>query len=282
MRPPAIRLLRPLAGGAGEASVDLVEVGGRRLVLKRQSERHANAERRFHRALADAGLPHLEVVDHPSLGPDQILLAYVEGSTTIGRSQSLAAFAAWGAAIAGMHAITSSRCQELDERGTPIEARWPDVLGRIIDAGLSRHRNRVDGFPPRLVDRIAERLQALTAFRPANFALCRGDLHLNNALLRGDEVVLFDKVSTSWMAPPGFDLAVVYSEAFPGARYAESASRAGDDARLAAFTAGYGALPADQAGWIDAFVVLRALGRYPNPFVPDLLTTVEAALERME
>ncbi len=125
MQPPAIRLLRPLAGGAGEASVDLVEVGGRQLVLKRQSERHANAERRFHRALADAGLPHLEVVDHPSLAADQILLTYVERSTTVGRSQSLAAFEAWGAAIAGMHAIASGWCQELDERGAPIEADWP-------------------------------------------------------------------------------------------------------------------------------------------------------------
>ncbi len=82
------------------------------------------------------------------------------------------------------------------------------------------------------------------------------------------------------MAPPVFDLAVVHSEAFPDARYVRA--REGDDERLAAFMSGYGDLPAGQAGWIDAFVVLRALRRYPNPFVPDLLTTVEAALERME
>lgn len=280
MRAPAIRILHPLAGGAGEATVELVEIEGRKLVLKRQSERHAATERLFHRTLADAGRPSLEVVDHPALRPDQILLEYVEGSTTLGGSPDPVACAAWGAAIAGLHAIRPDRFLTLDTEGHPVEADWLGFLHRAIESGLERQRHRQNGLPAPSLDRIAGKLAALADFKPEMFAVAHGDLHVNNALMRDGEVVLFDKSSGVWTAPPVFDLALVWSEGFPGARYVDGAGRAGDEGRLAAFMAGYGALPAGQADWLDHFVLLHALGRYPSPFIPDHRAIVEAALNR--
>lgn len=275
-----IRNLRALAGGAGEATVDLVEVDGVQYVLKRQTERHAALERLFQQTLDDADLPSLRIVDHPSLQPDQILLEYVEGSTTVGGSPSAKVCERWGAAVARLHAIRTDGFMALDARARPSLADWPDFLRRAIQSGVAAQRLRKDGLPARLLDRVARKLNALTGFRPEAFAVSHGDLHMNNALCRADEIVLFDKATSAWSAPPIFDIALIYAEAFPGARYVKSPGRAGDVESLAAFMAGYGGLPAAQEAWIDHFVLLHAVTRYPNPFVPDLLSVVESALQR--
>ena len=273
-----IKKVRLLQGGSGKATVDLVEIDGVPYVLKCQTERHAALERLFQHTLDGAGLPSLRIVDHPSLQPDQILLEYVEGSTTVGGSPSAKVFERWGAAIARLHAIRTDGFMALDARGRPSVADWPDFLRRATQSGLATQRHRKDGLPASLLDRVARKLDALAGFRPEAFAVSHGDLHMNNALCRADEIVLFDKATSAWSAPPVFDIALIYAEAFPGARYVKTRARAGDVESLAAFMAGYGGLPAAQEVWIDHFVLLHALARYPHPFVPDLLSVVESAL----
>lgn len=134
-------------------------------------------------------------------------------------------------------------------------------------------------MPSRLLDEAEEQLTALPSFRPERFSLTHGDLHLNNALLRDGEIILFDKPAAVWVAPPVLDLCLVYSEAFPGARY--GAARDGDDERLGAFLAGYGSLPPGDESWLDHFVLVRSLRRYPSPFVPEMRKVIEVALERL-
>lgn len=275
------RKIRPLAGGGGGATIDLVEIGDHPFVLKRQTARHVGAERLFQRTLADANLPSLKVIDHPRLRPDEILLEYVEASETVGRSLSLGLCERWGAAIAGLHAIRPGGFMELNEAASPIAASWPEFLRQTLRDGLARQRGRQDGLPSPLLDRIEMGLTALLSFHPDAFAVVHGDLHMNNALIRGDEIVLFDKAPGLWTAPQVFDIALVFTEAFPGARYLDSEARKGDAARLAAFMSGYGGLPSAQTAWIDHFALLRSLRRYPSPFVPDMLTTLEAALDRL-
>lgn len=277
-----MRTIRPLAGGGGGASVDLVAVGDAMRVLKRQSPRHAMAERLFQQALQQAGLPNLRVFEHSDLGPDQVLLEYVEGSTTVGRALSLRSIERYGAAVGRLHAIPSHRFVRLNSAGQLVAANWPDFLQRTVAKGVALQRQRASGLDAAVLDRIEAVLANAEAFEPAYFALAHGDLHLNNALVRGDEVVLFDKAPDVWVAPPVFDLAVIYSEAFPGARYVASEARKSDPGRLAAFESGYGPLPAGGMAWLDHFVLVRSLRRYPNPFVPDLLTTIEGALSRCE
>lgn len=276
-----IEVVRPLAGGGGSATVDLVRIGEEAFVLKRQTRRHAAGERLFQHALQAQGLPYLRVVDRPDLAADQILLEYVEGSPTIGGSPPLSLCARWGATIASLHAICLPQFVTLDGMGELAAARWPDFLRRTLDAGLDFQRSRGDGLRKVLIDRIADRLEALFGVAFDDLTLVHGDLHLNNALVRDDDIVLFDKAPGVWTAPAVFDLAVIYSEAFPGARYGGSLARHGDGERMAAFMIGYGELSEPQAAWIDHFVLLRALRRYPNPFVPDLRATIEAALARL-
>jgi Ser/Thr protein kinase RdoA (MazF antagonist) len=277
--PPEFRLVRPLAGGGGNASVDLVELDGRFLVLKRHGRRDVAAERLFHQQLGARGLARLAVEDHPALGPDQILLEYVEGSPTIGGAAAVDVCERWGRAIGGLHAVGSDRFEVLDESGAIVRSSWRDFVGALIDEALDRQRRNATDLPQRLIDQARERLVALLEFEPESFVLSHGDLHLNNALLRDGEVVLFDKSAEVWVAPPVFDLSLIHSEAFIVGRY--GAVRDGDAERLSAFLAGYGDLPPGQMDWLDHFVLLRSLRRYPSPFVPQMRTVIEVSLDRL-
>ncbi|MDO8410052.1 MAG: aminoglycoside phosphotransferase family protein [Phenylobacterium sp.] len=274
-----IEIVRPLAGGGGNATVDLVRAGGQLWVLKCHRPREVAAERLFQSSLREHGLPNLQVADCSGLRPDQLLMEYVSGSPTIGGSPSLNLCRRWGEAIRDLHGIRSSEFQTLDGQGMPVLASWQDFVAELIHKAIDRQRERETGLPAGLLDKAALGLAKLKKFNPPEFVLTHGDLHLNNALKRGGEVVLFDKPADVWVAPRVFDLCLIYSEAFPGALY--DVNRQGDEARLSAFLEGYGDLPPEQPEWLELFVLLRSLRRYPSPFVPELRAVIEAALDRI-
>jgi Ser/Thr protein kinase RdoA (MazF antagonist) len=167
----------------------------------------------------------------------------------------------------------------LDEQGNVAPAIWRDFVTVRIREVTERQRSRGADLPASLLDQAEVHLASLLSFDPAWFALTHGDLHLNNALVRNDEIVLFDKPAGVWVAPPVFDLCLIFSEAFPGARY--GADRDGDDDRLNAFLEGYGEFPPEQSRWLEHFVLLRSLRRYPSPFVPEMRSVIEIALDRL-
>jgi Ser/Thr protein kinase RdoA (MazF antagonist) len=167
---------------------------------------------------------------------------------------------------------------QVDEAGDVVPGSWPAFVERLVSAAISVPRSRPGELPAAFLADAKVRLNALRDFMPKQFVLTHGDLHANNALVRGDEVVLFDKASRVWGWPAVFDIALIYSEGFPGARY--GADRPGDDSRLAAFNAAYGDLPDDEAPWLDHFALAHGLLRYPSPFVPELRQIIEAALDR--
>jgi Ser/Thr protein kinase RdoA (MazF antagonist) len=166
----------------------------------------------------------------------------------------------------------------LDDAARLQPSTWPDFTASLIERTIARQRRLQTDLPGDLLDLAAQRLKALLGFTPSRFVLTHGDLHANNALVRADRIVLFDKPADVWSAPAMFDLCLILSEAFPGARY--GADRPGDPERLAAFLDGYGRLPADEAQWLDHFVLLRSLRRYPSPFVPEMRSIIELALSR--
>jgi len=273
-----IRRLRLLVGGGENAVVELVEIEGLPFVLKRAPPTRVAGERLFQRTMAEAGLPALATPDHPSLAPDELLLEYVEGSPTIGGAPMPEGAARWGAAVAGLHGIAIDRFQRFEDNA-PVNANWREFVDWLVERALSTPRDTEHDLPKPLLVEAARRLAALRDFRPKRCVLLHGDLHANNALLRGAETILFDRASRIWSGPAVFDLALVFSEGFPGARY--EVDRPGDDACLAAFMAAYGELPEDEAPFLDHFALAHALLRYPSPFVPDLRQIIEAALTRI-
>ncbi len=279
MRASEIQIVRALAGGGGSASVELVRADGQEWVLKRHRARDVQAERLFHRVLEEHDLPALRVADCEGLGPDQLLLEYVPGSPTIGGAPPEELCQRWGAAVARLHGIRFAEFLNFDEAGSIVPAVWRDFVVVQVRQTLERQRSIATDLPAGLLDQAERQLARLLQFNPSTFVLTHGDLHLNNALLRDDGIVLFDKAAGVWVAPAVFDLCLVYSEAFPGACY--GAPRSGDDRRLSAFLNGYGELPQQEVEWLNHFVLLRALRRYPSPFVPELRSIIEVAMERL-
>ncbi|MDP3853042.1 phosphotransferase enzyme family protein [Phenylobacterium sp.] len=273
-------VLGPLSGGGGGATVELVRAAGRLWVLKQHRPREAAAERRFHQILRQNGIPSLHLEDWPGLGSDQLLLEYVQGSPTIGGSPSPALCRRWGAAVSALHWIRSDSFKVLDEQGDAVPAIWREFIAARIREAIDRHHSIGTDLPQSLLDKAEHRLASLLSLDPDSFVLTHGDLHLNNALVRGGEIVLFDKPADVWVAPVVFDLCLVFSEAFPGARY--GADRPGDGDRLSAFLDGYGEFPSEQSRWLEHFVLLRSLSRYPSPFVPELRSIIEIALDRLD
>ena len=239
-----IRRLRRLAGGGENAIVELVEIDGQPFVLKRAPPARVAGERLFQRTMAAAGLPALATPHHPSLAPDELLLEYVEGSPTLGGLRGPGLATRWGAAVAGLHRIEVAGFQRF-ETDAPVEASWPEFVDWLIERALSTPRDTEQTLPRSLLTEVARRLGPLRDFTATRYVLLHGDLHANNALLRGDDTVLFDRASRIWSGPAVFDLALVMSEGFPGARY--GVDRPGDEVRLAGFMSAYGELPADEA-----------------------------------
>jgi Ser/Thr protein kinase RdoA (MazF antagonist) len=287
MHASQLETVRAFAGGGGNASVSLVEAEGRRWVLKRHRPRDVAAERLFHQTLRSNGLPALLVAECDGLGPDELLLEYVDGSPTLGRvlgattsaSRRQELYRRWGSAMRALHGVRFRDQVILDAAGRPQISSWRDFSAKLVARTIERLRRLATDLPAELLDQAERHLDQLSLFAPAGFVLTHGDLHANNALMRADEVVLFDKPADVWSAPAMFDVCLVLSEAFPGARY--GAAREGDHERLAAFMDGYGDLPADEADWIEHFVLLRSLRRYPNPFVPEMRSIIELALARI-
>ena len=86
-------------------------------MLKRSSPARAAGERQFQQTLAAAGLPSLALATHPSLGPGDLLLEFVEGSRTLGGGSPPArSWGLWGAAVAGMHKVRFAGFMRVDGR----------------------------------------------------------------------------------------------------------------------------------------------------------------------
>lgn len=268
-----LEILKPLAGGAGEASVTLVRGGGRLMVLKRHRPSEIAAERLFQQTLARHGLPCLGIEACDGLGPDRLLLEYVADSPTLGGNPMPDLCRRWGAAVRAMHDMETG----LTVRSEANSAAWRANLSTRINHALSLQRQR-GLLAPETIARAEAALADLEGFEPARQVFTHGDLHVNNALTREDRIVLFDKPASLWAAPAIFDLALIFSEGFPGARY--GADRPGDPERMAAFLEGYGGVPADELEWLDHMVLLRSLRRFPNLFAPELGLVIERALER--
>jgi Ser/Thr protein kinase RdoA (MazF antagonist) len=252
------------------ASVKLVRIAGQKyFVLKTDSIREAAAQIFFNQQLNAHHIPTLAIYNHPDLQPGQILLEYIKGSPTLGGALTEGASREWGALVARMHAITTPEFIVLTAHGDKVAADWKTYLEKYIQAAFLRHLNLVSGLDAQTLQSIEVILNRLLTYTPKVFSITHGDLHVHNVLVRDNSLVLYDKYADFLMAPPSFDLGVVYAEAFNGAAYPQLGLSTKEQQQLfAAFMSGYGPLPPEQQEWLDHFILLRAFYRWPNRFAP--------------
>lgn len=271
--PEELIRLGPLDGGGRSTSVELVRWRDERFVLKTDRPGAVEAQLRFAALMADGGLPSLACHRAPDRA-DQLLVEYVEGSPTLAKAMGRREVAQWGRVVRLMHSVRYSRLVALDEAGEPQATLWPEFIAARIDKTLQVRRDAGD-LRPSVLARAGAYLDRLRRYRPQRFVLTHGDLNADNALVRDREVVLIDKAGAIWAAPPLFDLALLYVDTFPGAICAELAGRDGDGALAAAFFSGYRKIAAQDQQWLELFVLLQALRRYPRPSSPWLEALIE-------
>ena len=239
-------------------------------------------ERRFVEIMREHGVPTLPFIDHPLLAANELMFPYIPDSPTVGKHLSPDAYRHWGRTARRMHAIEDSGARRLAPDGEWENESWPDFIQSEIAYGIMRVTERRSDICRAERDSICRVLEFLTQdYRPRAYALVHGDLHPNNALIKNNEVLIFDKASQIFFGDPLYDLAVVALE-LPYGRYLDPDSTEQRKYSLCydAFWEGYGANREMPWDVFDRYVLLRAFTRYPNPFERKLKAIIDTLVYR--
>lgn len=265
-----------------DASVKLVSIDGNKYVLKTDDVREIAAQKYFNEQLQAHHIPALAAHAHVALQPNQILLEYVEDSLTLGNVLSEARCRAWGELVSRMHSIKAQDFFVFNADGEQIDTDWSSYIKNYIDTAATRHRSLPYSLGDELIDKVEKILYALVEYQPTELSVTHGDLHVHNVLVKGDELILFDKFADFPVAPAAFDIGLLYAESFGGAAFPEMGFSTAEQQRyFNAFLDGYGPLSAEQQKWLDYFILLRAFYRWPNRFHPHSGETIRLMVRKM-
>ena len=251
------------AQGGITAQVEHVEIRGAPFVLKTDSQFDVAGEKLFQAELQKLGLPHIAVYDHVDLRPDQMLMQYIDAKSLNGPNFTNENLAKLGQTLARLHTRAFDRFYALDAQARLRPDTWVQFVATMKNTANKTVLPKVGA--KKAVERAAGRLLEQN---PRSFVLCHGDVHGNNVFCTDSGIILYDNNADCFVATPHYDLAILFGEVLPGYRYgSENAQGPRDRERMEAFLQGYGSLPEDFDKYIDEYVLLRSLGRYPNHFV---------------
>ena len=268
----SMKMIRQLEGSYS-SKVELVQLGGKKYVLKTADVDDISNEKKFFEILAAKKLPTLKIHSSHELKSNQILLEYIPGSPTFLSHLSVAMCRKWGQLMRKINSIESESPAVL--MGGKLQAiKWREFIKSRIDQGKKKHLEKKSTLP---IVAIVKRLSVLLDYEPIKFGLLHGDAHSNNLLVKNNQLYIFDKNSTIFYGDALFDVALVVIE-FPNKLYVRTAraDHQNDAAYLNAFIDGYGYnFLQEQKNIIDLYVLLRAFTRYPNKFEPFLKKIIE-------
>lgn len=254
---------------AYSSKLSLVERNGKKYVKKEIGREETNNEVFFFRALREAGLPSLETIEEE----DGLLVEFIE-SATLQEGKTLDIYRMYGALVRKMHDITFPTSFRINEAGAQEPLSWPFFIKKEIEEGLQRQEER-NGFSKAVAETMAREINDRLSADPLDQAsLLHCDLHENNVLIHNETLFLIDKGSAIAAGDPRYDLAfigITFSEVLmhgtgPTAHFFD------------AFLEGYGSDFTKDRRRFDGYVLLRALGRWPNPFEPNIPNVVSKIL----
>jgi fructosamine-3-kinase len=278
------KVVKRLSGGDENSEVKLVEIEGRHYVLKTSSLRDTLAEEFFHQELAKNRLPSLELFFQLPLEPNQLLLEYIEDSTSLGDKKSAEGIYKWGQLVARMHDIHYAGFRNTTDKGALADTDWNQQLKKYLDESWSDFAEYQQEFNTFEMSKLKQIIDPLVTIQLPYYSLLHGDLHIWNTLIRGEDIVLFDKDAAFLMGSPFFDLSVVLSESFNSCFYVKGENPHYEEDRnyLDAFIDGYGrAVIESNREIIDRYAILRALKRYPHPFINYQLPMMKQILTQL-
>jgi len=251
------------AEGGISAQVDFVEIAGDRYVLKTDTEFNLNGEKLFQHELASIGLPHIKTYEHTALKPNQMLMEYIDAETINGKNFTNANLTKLGETLSRVHKRKFDKFQRLDSNGTLQIDSWTNFVNEMA-AKAKKSDYKTSG----ITNAIEKAAIKLIEQSPSDFGLCHGDVHGNNVFCKADAIILFDNNADAIVCTPHYDFAVLFGEVLTGYRYGDKFAQGPHDSeRMRALLDGYGELPHDFNEYIDSYIFLRLLARYPNKFI---------------
>lgn len=238
-----------------------------------------NNEKFFLQELKSHDLNPIEFNDYHA--PNQMLLEYLENSTTVGTTNNAEAYRLFGEQVAKMHKISYQSVFKIDSSNQQVPIQWKDFIAEELEYGLKRIEQKKINFTKTELSKISERITQL-ANTPYSgiITLLHCDLHTNNALfveLPTKKVYLFDKGSSIVSGHAYYDLAIILIE-FPHIFGLDKQS-ANDSELLEAFIQRYGFnFWKNDNQLIKNYVLLRAIGRIGSPFNPYLEDLIKSII----
>lgn len=235
-------------------------VGGD-VVIKTIGAQACWGELNFHKMMKAHGLPAMNA----KIEGDELVLDFIANAQTLGDCETPENYKKFGQAVAAMHEISFGAPSYFNEKGARTEITWNRFIKQTIDFGLSKQRKR-GGFAEEESVRIITALENHKFAEPKIVSLLHGDLHPNNVMFSGDQTILFD--TADWIASGDklYDLALIALDATPE--------------NLQGFIEGYGEdFRTDKN--LNAYILLRAFERWPNPFEKQIPQVVERLLNEL-
>ncbi|PIX61826.1 hypothetical protein CO057_01950 [Candidatus Uhrbacteria bacterium CG_4_9_14_0_2_um_filter_41_50] len=216
-------------------------------------------ELNFHKIMKAHGLPAMNAV----IDGEELILDFIANAQTLGDCEIPENFKKFGQAVRAMHKISFSAPSYFDENGARTEITWNQFIKQTIDFGLGKQRKR-GGFNEEESAQIMTALENHKFAEPKIISLLHGDLHPNNVMFAGDRTILFD--TADWIAGGDklYDLALIALDATPE--------------NLLGFIKGYGEDFTQNQNELNAYMLLRAFERWPNPFETQIPKVVERIL----
>ncbi len=252
--------------GSYSSKVELVEIDGKKYVLKTWDAEEAENEKHFLRALEEHGLPSLGVVENAELRPDQILLEYIEGSPKL--SETPENFIKFGQVVRRMHEIKYPDCFKINSKGEKEQLGWNDFLKDALEQGIKKQRDEKTDIDENLLAAIEKFVNKRLPIKDVEFSLLHADLHTGNLLVKGEELVIYDKSSEIFSGHSIYDLTTLLTH-YPNGTYVQTDHRDNQKDKLVMdnFIKGYGYdFLANDKDVFDVYFVIKSLWRYPSPW----------------
>ncbi|HBU28181.1 TPA: hypothetical protein DEB00_03635 [Candidatus Uhrbacteria bacterium] len=245
---------------------------GKEVIVKQVEPQERESELYFQAQLQSLGLSAMEMYSDPR----GLIILFIPDAQTLGDKETPELYERLGHTLRLLHAREFDRCFFIDASGNEQEYPWADFVQHTLAAGRDR-QNKMQGLSTDTVERITGKLGLEQLSCIGTPRLLHGDLHANNVLIHQDDLYVFDKADQMMAGDPMYDMAL-FAITLPGALYGVGNEVERDKKFLDALIRGYGFDFSADRGRLDAYVLLRALERCPNPFEPEIPEIVDRIL----
>lgn len=185
----------------------------------------------------------------------------------------------WGRLMRKIHSITGEYVIKLGEHGELIKLEWKTFLSSYIKQAIDFQDDMKENLVKDNIDTIINKLNRLYSYSPAQFSFIHGDLHCENIYLVDGQIRVLDNEVEYLYLPALYDLVIIFMEVFPsGTIIPNDEKHKHEKEYLEAFLDGYGSLSEYDMSFLNEFILLRSLFRYPNPFFKRMKKVVQGAM----